>query len=236
VQDIRFDYDKAGRLIKIDYGKGQTIDYTYDDYGRVLTALTGQGVKTTYTWDALDRKTSERNDIPGMGHTLLEWTYTPSGRKRSVAVWRGDTSVDSTSPSSPISNIESPINPSPRLLQKTTYTYDDLGRYTTIAVNDEPRIHYDYDPASLRLLRKRFWNGWWIAYEHFDDGRPKSIVATNDEGKTVTDCHYIWRKDGKLDQRTLNGIHHQYRYDSLGRLTEVVKTTQTNADISSSEN
>jgi YD repeat-containing protein len=238
-QDIRFDYDKAGRLVNIDYGKGETIDYTYDDYGRVLTALTGQGVKTTYTWDALDRKTSERNDIPGMGYTLLEWTYTPSGRKKSVAVWRGDTSVASNSTTSPISNLKSPISsssstihdpqsmiagPKARLLQKTTYTYDELGRYTTISVNDEPRIWYDYDPKSLRLLRKRFWNGWLIAYEHFDDGHPKSIVATDDKGKTVTDCHYVWRKDDKLDQRTLNGIHHQYHYDPLGRLTEVIKT------------
>jgi hypothetical protein len=36
--------------------------------------------------------------------------------------------------------------------------------------------------------------------------------------------NYVWRKDGKLDQRILNGIHHQYRYDALGRLTEVFKT------------
>jgi len=26
------------------------------------------------------------------------------------------------------------------------------------------------------------------------------------------------------DQRILNGIHHQYRYDTLGRLTDVIKT------------
>jgi YD repeat-containing protein len=107
-QDIRFDYDKAGRLVKIDYGKGETIDYSYDDYGRVLTALTGQGVKTTYTWDALDRKTSERNDIPGMGYTLLEWTYTPGGRKKSVAVWRGGTPDPSTS-NSPTPSSSSPL-------------------------------------------------------------------------------------------------------------------------------
>lgn len=251
-QDIRFDYDKAGRLVKIDYGKGQTIDYTYDDIGRVLTALTGQGVKTTYTWDALDRKTSERNDIPGGGYTLLKWTYTPSGLKKSVAVWRGDTPVASmrggdvsspisSSPSSlltmeqsdmesqtdtqkPASNHSALITSSPTLLQETGYQYDHLNRYTQISVNDEPRIWYDYDKTTLHLTTKRFWNGWIVRYETHPDGHPKSIVATDDKGKTITDCHYVWSATGKLDQRILNGIHHQYCYDPIGRLTEVIKT------------
>lgn len=221
-QDIRFDYDKAGRLVKIDYGKGQTILYTYDAYGRVLTALTGQGVKTTYTWDALDRKTSERNDIPNAGYTLLKWTYTPSGLKKSVAVWRGDIPIPSSTPSS--SSLITDHSALATHLQTTTYSYDLLNRYTLISVNDEPKIHYDYDPKTLRLLRKRYTNGWIVAYEHFEDGHPKSIVATDDKGKTITDCHYLWAKNGKLDQRILNGLHHQYRYDSLGRLTEVIKT------------
>lgn len=223
-QDIRFDYDKAGRLVKIDYGKGQTILYTYDDYGRVLTALTGQGVKTTYTWDALDRKTSERNDIPNAGYTLLKWTYTPSSLKKSVAVWRGETPVASESNSSLITDLSALATH----LQTTTYSYDLLNRYTQISVNDEPKIHYDYDPKTLRLLRKRYTNGWIVAYEHFQDGHPKSIVATDDKGKRITDCRYIWAKNGKLDQRTLNGLHHQYRYDPLGRLTEVIKTQTAN--------
>ena len=224
-QDIRFDYDRAGHLVQIDYGKGQTIDYTYDDCGRVLTALTGQGVKTTYTWDALDRKISERNDIPGMGYTLLEWTYTPSGRKKSVSVWRGGANTDSSG-TSPVSTSGGTATAGERasIVQKTEDAYDELGRYSGIAVNGEERIWYDYHPKTLHLVKKRYWNGWRIAYEHFTNGRPKSIVATDDKGKTITDCHYVWREDGKLDQRLLNGVNHQYHYDSLGRLTEVIKT------------
>jgi hypothetical protein len=108
-----------------------------------------------------------------------------------------------------------------------TYAYDALNRYTLISVNDEPKVHYDYDPKTLRLERKRYWNGWIVAYESFEDGHPKSIVATDNKGKTVTDCHYVWSQNGKLDQRILNGLHHQYKYDPLGRLTEVIKTEVT---------
>jgi|GEM_PF-1286525 len=242
-QNILYKYDKAGRLVLIDYGKGQTIDYAYDAYGRVLTALTGQGVKTTYTWDALDRKTSELNDIPGAGYTLLKWTYTPSGLKKSVATWRGgspapskSSSAESTTPSSLITDQSAVASAKEdhsalvTLLQDTGYQYDLLNRYTLITVNEEPKIHYDYDPKTLCLERKRYTNGWIVAYEHFQDGRPKSIVATDDKGKTITDCHYIWAKNGKLDQRILNGIHHQYRYDSLGRLTDVIKTQLANME------
>ena len=219
-QNIRYDYDKAGRLVLIDYGKGQTIEYAYDNYGRVLTALTGQGVKTTYTWDALDRKTSERNDIPRVGCTLLKWTYTPGGLKKSVAVFKGGTPDTSSTASSLITDPSALATH----LQTTTYTYDLLNRYSLISVNGDPKIHYDYDPKTLRPLRKRYTNGWIVAYEQFQEGQPKSIVATDDKGKIITDCHYIWAKNGKLDQRILNGIHHQYRYDALGRLTDVIKT------------
>lgn len=224
-QNVRYDYDRAGQLVLIDYGKGQTIDYTYDDYGRVLTALTGQGVRTSYTWDALDRRTSERNDIPGLGYTLLEWTYTPSGLKKSVSVRKGGANV-TTSGTSPISTSGGAASAGDRasILQKTEYAYDDLGRYTAISVNGEERIWYDYHPKTLHLVQKRYWNDWRIAYEHFASGRPKSIVATDGEGRTITDCHYIWANNGKLDQRLLNGVSHQYHYDSLGRLTEVIKT------------
>ena len=225
-QDIQYRYDKEGRLTQIDYGKGQTVDYTYDKYGRIDTALTGQGVKTTYTWDALDRKSSERNDIPGGGYTLLKWTYTPSSLKKSVAVWRGDTPVASKSPSSStIPDPQSPIAASAaHLLQETGYQYDLLNRYTQISVNDVPKIWYDYDPTTLHLTTKRFFNNWIVRYETHPDGHPKSIVATDDKGKTITDCHYVWSPDGKLQTRILNGILHQYRYDPLGRLTEVNKS------------
>ncbi|MFT3990716.1 MAG: hypothetical protein QM680_04830 [Luteolibacter sp.] len=210
-QDIRFDYDKAGHLVKIDYGKGQTIDYTYDELGRILTALTGQGVKTTYTWDALDRKTSERSEIPEAGATYLEWTYTPSGKKKSVTVWGGDTPVASTASSS------TPL----KLLQKTTYTYDALGRYTVISVNDVPKVWYDYDPATLRLTQKRFFNGWLTRYENDPSGYPKSLIATDETGKVIKDVRYVWSPEGKLRQRTMDGIVQNYSYDSLGRITEV---------------
>lgn len=150
----------------------------------------------------------------------LKWTYTPSGLKESVAVLRGGT-PDTSSAESSLIIAHSALATH---LQTTTYTYDLLNRYTLISVNGEPKIHYDYDPKTLRLERKRYWNGWIVASEHYEDGRPKSIVATDDKGRTITDCHYIWAKNGKLDQRILNGIHHQYRYDALERLTDVIKT------------
>ncbi|MFD0894008.1 hypothetical protein ACFQ5Q_10265 [Luteolibacter ambystomatis] len=207
-QDIRYDYDKEGRLVKIDYGKGQTVDYTYDRYGRVDTALTGQGVKTTYTWDVLDRKASERNDIPGIGSTLLKWTYTPSGRTKTVTVYKnGDDEA--------------------HRLQETGYLYDALGRYEQMTVNGEPKVWYEYDKASLKLTLKRFFNGWTVRYETYPAGYPKSLVAKDDKGKVIKDVGYVWNAEGKLEKRTMDGVLQEYRYDSLGRLTEVIKTSPT---------
>lgn len=155
-------------------------------------------------------------------------THTPSGLKKSVAVWRSDTPVAPTSRSSSssqstIQNLQSSID-NPALLQKTTCACDALNRYPLISVNDGPEIHFGYDLKALRLERKRCFNGWIVACESYDDGHPKSIVPTDDKGKTATDCHYVWSQNGKLDQRILNGILHQYRYDLLGRLTDVIKT------------
>lgn len=248
-QEIQYKYCPAGRLLQIDYGKGQTIDYTYDSYGRILTALTGQGVKTTYTWNALDYKTSERTDLPGGNWTLLTWTYTPGGKKQSVAVWSGDltvpgfskstsskignqkSSIENPSSSSPIADPQSPIaapaaSPAASPLQKTTYRYDALDRYTGIFVDGEQKIWYEYDPTSLLLTTKRFWNGWQIAYTHHPDGHPKTLLATDGEGKTIKQVAYTWSPEGKLTQRIIDGVEQTYQYDKLGRLTEVINKEQ----------
>lgn len=233
-QDIRFDYDKAGRLVQIDYGKGEIIDYTYDAYGRVLTALTGQGVKTTYTWDALDRKTSERNDIPGMGYTLLEWTYTPSGRKASVAVWRADPEdQDNFAPDTamPISlGMAEEQNPPggeesviPKRLQTTGYAYDDLGRYERIDVNGEPAIWYDYDPGTLQLMKKRYANGWIISYDYHQDAYPKTISVSDQDGDLSFICQYTWSDNGKLASKTVNNTKYMYSYDAEGKVIGVCR-------------
>lgn len=214
-REIRYKYDNEGRLLQIDYGKGETIDYTYDFYGRMRTAMTGQGVKTTCTWDALDNKTSERTDLPGGSWTLLNWTYTAGGRKQTVEVRNSDME------GGPSADRDTSF-------QLTRYEYDALGRYTLVSVNGEPKVWYDYDPKNLRLLRKRYFNGWVVAYKHFTNGYPESIVATDGKGNVVTDCRYVWNEYGKLDQRILNGIHHRYQYDPLGRLTDVVKTESLN--------
>lgn len=34
---VRYTYDDAGRLTKVDYGNGQTITYTYDSAGNLLS-------------------------------------------------------------------------------------------------------------------------------------------------------------------------------------------------------
>jgi YD repeat-containing protein len=204
---------KEGRLTQIDYGKGQTVDYTYDPYGRIATATTGQGVKTTYTWDALDRKSSEQTDLPtGGSYTLIKWSYTPSNRPKTVSVFKGT----QASPPSPFSD--------PTLLQETRYDYDELGRYTQISINGTPKVWYDYNPATLALRQKRFFNGWTIQYEQDETGHPKSLITLDAEGKKIKEVSYVWNQHGKLETRILDGIHHRYHYDPLGRLTEVVKT------------
>lgn len=214
-QDIRYRYNKEGQLRQIDYGKGETINYEYDQYGRILVATTSQGVKTTYTWDELDRKTSERNDIPGGVYTLVKWEYTPGNRKAMVAVYQNGDDLA-------------------HRLQETRYQYDLLGRYKGIFVDGEQQIWYDYEPKTRKLARKRFANGWTIAYGHHPTGRPASILAKDAEGKTITDVTYLWGDDGKLASRTLNGVLHEYQYDQLGRLTAVDKREieQKNSDES----
>ena len=33
---VKYDYDAAGRLTRVDYGDGRTINYTYDNNGNLL--------------------------------------------------------------------------------------------------------------------------------------------------------------------------------------------------------
>ncbi len=204
-QDIRYHYNDAGQLISIDYSKDQTVTYTYDKHSRTNTATTSQGVKTTYTWDALDRKTSERTDLPTGEWSLIRWTYTASGKKQSVSIYKNGEAME-------------------HLLQKTEYRYDALQRPTAILIDGQEKLSYTYDPKSLLLANKKFSNGKSIQYEYTKENRPQKLKATNPDGKVLKEVTYTWNDAGKLQSRILDGVLHEYSYDTQGRLTEVKKT------------
>jgi YD repeat-containing protein len=181
-QEIRYTHDREGRVVKIDYGNGQRVANEFDDVGRLAKSTTGE-VVTQYRYDLLDRVTHILETLPGGVEALVEYTYTPGGRKASVRFLKtekGRVKTDVT----------------------TTTTYDKLGRETAIYVNRQKRVVYGYTPGSLKVRTKWYANGIRHEYEYGPDGRPVKVSAFQEE-ELVRGMAYTWNESGQLTQRVI---------------------------------
>ncbi|MEM7010513.1 MAG: hypothetical protein AAF585_03415 [Verrucomicrobiota bacterium] len=204
-QNIKYQYDREGRLKLIDYGGGETVTYEYDEYGRIKVGATPE-VKTHYNYDDLNRVTRKHEVILEEHSSTLVYEWSPSGRKASLAIFR---------------NGEDPEH----RLQKTDYHYDLLGRYSSIYVDGEEKVTYEYFEDTLRLKQKNFWNGMVVHYDWDEAGRPAVLKAVEEDGLVTKDVSYQWSDKGKLDVRIIDGVQENYYYDELGRLIAVIRNT-----------
>lgn len=178
-QKIRIGYDAAERISEIDYGKGQVFTYQYDAYGRIEETTAGK-VKTSFAYTALDQRIGKRTTFPDGSMDDLIFTYTPSGRRKTLRLRRylKDGSVTEDS--------------------ETRYRYDTLGRIISIDTNDSPVATYHYDPKTLLLTEKILGNGNRILYEYSTLHQLESVTTVDQDGELVQLVDYIWNVRGQL--------------------------------------
>ena len=107
--ETSYQYDEFDRVVKIDYGNGQTKTFEYDSYGKVLRSQTTEIPRGIYShinktvstvdfsYDQFGRiasKTVRKQVIPfnqypkeAKDETLnYQYTYTPSGKRQTTAL------------------------------------------------------------------------------------------------------------------------------------------------------
>jgi RHS repeat-associated protein len=167
-------YDFNGNLIRMTDRKGQVTNYSYDRLDKMSGVDYADGSYTTYTYDVVGRLTNVYDSISG----LTEYAYSNAGCIFGCSGGATDKVIQETTP-----------------LGSISYTYNTIGRRTSIRVAGQPPVDFQYDSNSRLTEITSLING----------------VAAN----------FSLRYDA-LGRRTSltypNGVVTNYNYDSASRL------------------
>lgn len=224
--EVFFNYDVDGNIITIT-GPKTTVEIAYDIFGR-RTSLKDPDYDTeSYSYDAFGHMLSKSNS---KGTTTYE--YDPCGRlvKENLPSGEGYKNITYRSGTfiSEVDNEESVINAT---RNKTSYTYDNFGRLTSVseelAVNGEPaktsKLIYAYNNKN-QLDRMVYPKGLSLKYEYADNGALCKIYSP--ENAKVSWHLASENANGSPTQVNLgNNIDENISYD-------VNKGTVTNINIS----
>jgi RHS repeat-associated protein len=170
----RYAYDGNDNLTQITDRKGQATTFTYDATNRRIGATYADGSTTTYTYDPVSRATEINDSVGGS----IRYAYGTFGCAQGCAGGQGDRVVLEQTP-----------------LGSISYTYDALGRRTSMTVAGQPTVSYQYDAVG-------------------------QLTGVQQGGQTV---NLGYDAAGKRTQQTLpNGIQTSYQYDPASRLQQIL--------------
>ena len=214
---LLYEYDKSGRLLRINDGTGKlVVEYQYDDANRRTKKTLGNGAYTTYIYDRTGQLLKvTNNDSKGNEISHFYYTYDADGNVLSKETIEGVehysydalnqlTGIDSSSGSkteiiydSMGNRINVIENNKPHL-----YSVNELNQYTSIdnkryeydengnlisEIGDDNSIHYNYDPEN-RLIGAKTSKGN-VNYTYNPFGLRNS--RTYSQNKTL----YLWDSD-----------------------------------------
>lgn len=221
-----YEYDAAGRIIRLQRPDGRELNYTYDAVGNRTQLSDGAGFEVNYAYDAAGRLTEMQDaadsllvafqyDVTGRlarqnnaNGTYTTYAYDGNGQTTSIVhhapndtvTSRFDYSYDALGRRTSMTTLEG----------TTIYGYDASGNLTDVALPTGRRIEYAYDAAGNRLSVN-------------DDGQTTNYVV--DEQGRYTLVGAIAREydaDGNLVlERTADDEVTQYVYDAQSKLIRV---------------
>ncbi|HAM50579.1 MAG TPA: hypothetical protein DCP92_07725 [Nitrospiraceae bacterium] len=211
---ISYQYNLMGKLTNMTDQLGNSETYTYDLNDNLRTMTDRKGQTTAYTYDSLNRVT--RVDYADGSYTT--YTYDTTGKVTTItdSVSGTITYTYSTSTSGgPVGKVLSETTP----LGSISYTYDAIGRRTSMTVLGQPVVNYSYDADSRLTGLSTIINGnassFGIGYDTL--GRRASLTLPNgvtsvytfDNGSRLLNLQHL----GPLTQ-VLESL--SYTYDANG--------------------
>jgi RHS repeat-associated protein len=184
----RFEYDALNRLIKRTLPLGMSELYTYDQLGNLATRTDFRGKQTSYDYDPMNRLTARRPDA-SLGEPSVTYTYTATGRRRTMADASGT----------------------------TTYAYDERDRLLS-KQTPQGTLTHTYDRAgNLTSTSSSNAEGVSVAYTYDDLNRLATVVDRRG-GASANVYTYDAVGNLKSDLRA-NGVQADYTYNAVNRLT-----------------
>lgn len=242
-QNINFEYDANGRLVKLGYEGNLFIEYKYDDGGRLTQISDVNGIVTQYSYNDQNNITKI---IQGSNETVF--SYDDAGRKTGETLPNGIVKAITYDAASHITQIkyskdgdvliqlDYEFSEEGNILLKTetrigrprtefSYQYDELSRLIRVDINRELAARYEYDAAGNRLV-KEYEVGRYLdnsslknsplydQIEYVYDAANQIISAGNESFKHDENGNLIEKKSSLEGTTT-------YDYNRAGRLYKI---------------
>ncbi|WP_139490061.1 RHS repeat domain-containing protein [Brevibacillus dissolubilis] len=189
-----YNYDNEGNLLSIRDPELNQYQFEYDSDGNLEAVVENSKRTTEYTYNNLSWKLTETNPLT---RTVESFVYTPTGEVRQYKDKSQNTYEYTYTPL-----YEEDVTSIKDTSGVTVYTedkdYDPLSRDLISERNNNHTITYEYDPFNRRTAQTVFSRKYQIGYTDADD---RIDTFTYPNGPTVS-----------------------YRYDNLGRMTQLSST------------
>lgn len=191
----KFFYNKQGDINKIQFEDGKEVEYSYNHLRQLEEIKDWQGT-TSFIVDEMGRVTN----ITYPDGKQVAYTYGKNGRRESLTYPNGDI-------------VRYEYDTLERLIalndgkERTTYGYDEYGRIKEKIYPNDMKVRYDYNPMGLlHSILHSDKDGILDSYQFSYNANGQKIASIKD------------RRNLKADSGS-----YEYRYDALGRMTEVLK-------------
>ena len=206
---IRYDYDSRGRLIKMTDQLGNIETYSYDTSDNLILVTDRKGQATTYTYDAVSRMTKATYS----DGSYTSYTYDATGKVLTITDSVTGTisyTYSGTGCGTGCGSIADKVASETTPLGSISYTYDAIGRRTSMTVTGQPTVNYTYDTGGrLNGISTRI------------GGVAKNFTVTYDG---------LGRRSSVA---LLNGVTTNYTYDNSSRLLNLQHMNSLNQVLES---
>jgi RHS repeat-associated protein len=226
-----FDHDAGDRLTRVTYPGNRFLAYTYDTAGRRIRMVDQGGFAVKYTYDAVGRLSDLTDDA---GARIVHYAYDAAGRLSEEDKGNGTFAIYGYDAAGELMHL---VNHAPggSVNSRFDYTYDALGRRTTMTTLDGTWT-YEYDAVG-QLTHAVFTStnpavaNQDLRYEYDAVGnRTHTVIdgATTDyttnslnQYTQVGGANYAYDLDGNLTSVTDTSGTTAYTYNALDQLTGV---------------
>ncbi len=233
----RYEHDRMGNITKVTDGLGQAETYEYDKAGRLAAKVDKEGYLTKYGYTP----SGNLSQIQYADGREVKLSYNPIRQLIQMEDWLGTTTIVSDAMGH-VTNVSFPDG------KEVSYTYGPRGERTGITYPDGKQVQYEYNEFTRLekliqgeqvisyaydntgfLSKKVFPNGTETEYSYDERGRLLELIHRDSMGE-LDSCQYAYDMAGNRSRvtRMRRGMEeesgsYEYRYDLLGRLTEVTK-------------
>lgn len=241
-RELKFTYDEASRISKIELPDGSDIDYGYDAKGNLTSVDYGGGqVKSYHYAEPALAPNGDSGLLTGIssedGSRYANFGYDSYGRVKYSALV-GDTGPAGETKIWYVANDKARVETSSGEVREVTYFPDpSWHRMPTLKVNAAGSVSSEYDWYG-RLMTRYDARGYRTAHDYSNAGLIETVEATNDGSGTRRTTQTDWHATFNLpvERRVLNasGVLVSKRSWSYNDRGQVLSATQFDVPASGS--